>query len=552
MSNYKRLRPANADKSYTVFEFTPEPIKIVMKALYKFCTTDQINIINNGFRRSQFSEQALIEDFHRGDIPKHDVVKDKHYQFALDLAEKMFLPKKKTRVVHFCDLRWYKFPLSSNVEAPFTRDDKLKDRLKFAHGNDEIPNTNLSMRNCYNYVFEKCRTWIHQIKDGIVKGNQLFFWITLHARSHLVEASADDKIRMVYGIPKLIIFSSCMFLWPIANYMRKGFTPIAWGFETLSGGAYRLYRDVSNLRYTPGTVLCIDWKSFDKRVEFAVVDDVYSLLEDHIDFSGYIPTREYPREGSFRDEKLEERLRRLWKWHRNAVKFAPIRLPDGSEYKRLHSNLPSGVFETQVLGSMINFIIIVTVLSEMGIELDEETLILILGDDSFVVLKRIIPKSQYDEFLRRFAEIALRRFNAVLSIKKTSMHPSLEGSNFLGYEFRNAVPHRDELKLLASLLHPEKPWTLESLAGKAVGIAYASAGQSKLVYNVCKDIHSYVLSLGKVPNVSAIADLQYRGVASDLINVGEFPTFEELSSKLFCVNELNGNYFPMDHFLADY
>lgn len=551
MSNYKRVRTKDSVRSYSVFEFTPGPIKIVKKALFKFCTTEQVTLICDSYRRSEFTESALVEDFIRGDCPAHNVVKDKHYHKALSLTGELFLPKEPTRVVHFCDLRWYKFPLSSNIEAPFTYDEDLKSRLKFAVSNGDIPNQNLSLRNCLNYAFVKCRTWIHQIKDGITKGNQLFHWITLHARSHIVEQDQQDKIRMVYGIPKLLIFASCMFLWPIANFMRKGTTPIAWGFETLSGGAYRIYRDISNLRYVPLTYLCIDWKMFDKLTNFAVVDDVFSLIEASINFTGYIPTVAYPREGEEPSDELAIRLRRLWKWHCNAVKFTPIRLPDGSEYKRLHSNIPSGLFETQILGSMVNCVMLLSCLSELGISVDKDLFIRILGDDSLIGLKELIPESGYFEFLANLEAVAKRRFGAILSLKKSSMHPSIEGCNFLGYIFRNAVPLRDEIKLLASLLHPEKPWTLESLAGKAVGIAYASVGQSKLVYDVCSDVHSYVLSLGKVPNTSALADLEYQGVIPSELSVGVFPTFEELSRKILSVNSLRDSYFPRDHFLAD-
>jgi hypothetical protein len=70
----------------------------------------------------------------------------------------------------------------------------------------------------YNYIFVKERQNVHRIKLGLktdFQGNDIFAWNTAHARAHLVKDDEPGITRMVYGVPKRLIFIETMFLWPL-------------------------------------------------------------------------------------------------------------------------------------------------------------------------------------------------------------------------------------------------------------------------------------------------------------------------------------------------
>lgn len=354
----------------------------------------------------------------------------------------------------------------------------------------------------------------------------------------------------MFGVPKLLLQIETMLLWPYFNWLRLGFSPIAWGYEIFNAGFYKLSNKVSSHCYKPLTFLAFDWSGFDKRAKFTIIDDVHLIWEEMMDYSnGYIPSINNP--SSTIDP---QRIKNLWRFMSLAVKHTPIRLPDGSEYKRVHSTIPSGLLQTQVLNSWINAIMILTCLSALGITVSEEILdILVLGDDSIVGLEEFIGPKDWNEFLNKFANEARLRFGAELNLDKSKISNSLNGLTFLGYEYSNALPKRDSLALLAQFLHPERSWDINKVASKAIGIAYASCGLDKRVYNVCKDVYEYCVNeCAATPSFDGVSWLKYMNI-STTINLDSFPRFEELSSSLFSpsVDErAKRRFWPDDFFKA--
>lgn len=91
-----------------------------------------------------------------------------------------------------------------------------------------------------------------------------------------------------------------MFLWPLINDLMNRNGPMLWGFETFKGGWYAIYKWLSTTSPRDGTYLALDWKQFDKRAQFEVIDDIHQIIEDYIDFEdGYIPTYDYPDTWTF-------------------------------------------------------------------------------------------------------------------------------------------------------------------------------------------------------------------------------------------------------------
>lgn len=537
----------NVERSFRMTEGISKPIGIVFTALCKFLVPEEITKISEGFKRSDFSSKALKEDVLRCNVPEHQVIKDHHYTQALSIAKKLFNSPHKYRPVHFNDTAQYPWTMNTSVELPFTKDKVLEDLVLSKFNMGLLPYTRKTMSTCFEYVYEKNRKIVHFIKEGLFKGDKYLYAFSAHARSHLVPVGKPDKIRLVFGVPKLLLQVEMMLLWPYFNWLRLGLSPIAWGYEIFNGGFYKLSLKYSNHSYRILTLLALDWKGFDKKAKFTIIDDVHQIWSENMIMSqGYIPSISNP--SSVTNPK---RIRNLWRFMSQAVKHTPIRINDGTEYKRLHSTIPSGLLQTQVLDSWINAIMIITCLSALGYTVSEELFLLVLGDDSLVGLRELIKEQDWNDFLIRFAEEAERRFGAELNLEKSKIANSLDGVTFLGYEYSNSIPKRDRCLLLAQLLHPERSWDIHKLASKAIGIAYASCGQDKVVYDVCKDVYNYcVQTCGATPNPEGSDWLKYMNI-STTINVGRFPSFEELSSNLFTIRkdpDVDEAFWPSNFF----
>jgi hypothetical protein len=196
---------------------------------------------------------------------------------------------------------------------------------------------------------------------------------------------------------------------------------------------------------------------------------------------------------------------------------------------------------------------ICTVLSEMGINISpDSTYYRIMGDDSLLALSELIPKDRYQDFLDKFANIAKRRFGAILNVKKSAISDTFNGLSFLGYVNDNTIPKRDEVQLIAQLAMPERYWNIERLGARAVGIAYASCGQSKLVYDVCKNVYDFCRSRSEKPLDPVGSDwIRYLNIASEAPALDTFPSIEELSQHLLRPDHVKrpDSYYWPDHFL---
>ncbi|KAK9878756.1 hypothetical protein WA026_023736 [Henosepilachna vigintioctopunctata] len=118
------------------------------------------------------------------------------------------------------------------------------------------------------------------------------YWNYAHARSHLGKADDPDKIGVVFGVPKLLLMVEAMFLWPLIRDLLERDGPMLWGFETLRGGWYATYNWFPTKHPNCSTYLALDWKQFDKRAQFSIIDDIHAIIKTYIDFdNGYYPTK---------------------------------------------------------------------------------------------------------------------------------------------------------------------------------------------------------------------------------------------------------------------
>jgi len=491
---------------------------IVLKSMREQYTESEVlQVLKN--RRSDFSDEAVIKDFFTMEHEPHPIPRDQHFVEAVEWTKTMFKPKEELYPVSFPDLRYYPWNLVPSAEAPWNLDNfkfvpfsteydwrdirwndykrkpsrafRVREWLHYKQAIGEVSNDTPNFHNLYNELFVYNRTLVHQIKYGFKKfwnadgTPKTYYWNTLHSRSHVVGQNEPDKIRAVFGAPKLLLMVENMFIWQLQRrYLNEEEGRLLWGREIMKGGWKKLWNEILR-NGSPKTFLSIDWSEFDKRLLHELFDIVHTIWKSYFNFDRYAPTSFYPNGRP----KNRETIERLWKWMCYSIKHNPILLPDGRIYEWSWNGFGSGYQQTQLMDSFCNLIMILTCLSAMGINIKSEHFwIRIQGDDSLVSFFERVFDIYGPNFLIKLADCAQFYFNAKLNVKKSAIQGSLNGLTVLGYFNKYGRPFRTDENLLSHLMFPEKPQEWTRLAASAMGLAMASCGCSIRFYNVCKAI----------------------------------------------------------------
>jgi hypothetical protein len=524
---------------------------IVIKSIETYCYALGIattNRILTQYRRSHADETSAEEYFLRYDVKPHKTIKDDHYYFALGLVTEWFRPKHLIRPVHFTDLRWYPWNLSTSAERPFTVEPKYKEYVRREYDLGHLDNARMTFHNLYNPIFVYCRQYIHNVKNG---HSVTLHPITLHVKPALVHQDEPDKVRTVFGVPKPVILAEAMFFWPLfSHYFTQSSTPLLWNYETLNGGWYRLNNEWYNQYHEFKPIINLDWSEFDMRFYFDAWTDYRANIKSYFDFSGvYARTRTYPHART--DPK---KIERLWEWLGYAYFNMESVTTLGKVFRRNFAGMPSGILATQFFDSFDNGVKIVTILDTLGLVVRPHHFIKLMGDDALIGLLTMLPPYQWDSFLEAFAAEAKRRFNMKLNAKKCGISTTIEGASVLGYRNHNGYPSRPRDQLLAQLLWPKSfNDTLGRLKARSIGIYYASAGDP-VVRLVCKDIFDYLHNSGIRSEKSGFTGLFDPNFARPFdVDLDHFPSKTEVSCRLAghsarrCSQQ--DAYWPREHFL---
>jgi hypothetical protein len=516
---------------------------------------DEFEKITNGYRLSRITNEAVTQDVFFGDLPDHPVPKDEHYWYAVTSITDALRPPKPIRPVHFADLRLYPWKKSTNAEAPFSSEPKYQNLKRDLFNQRKIPNMKNTFANFQDIIFHDTRHHIHLIKTGnatnLSEGGRtdgFLYWSTTHAKTSVVPQSSHDKIRMVFGCPKTFIFAEAMFFWPLfAHYMSKDTFPILWNYPMLNGGWMRLNQEFYD-SYFRSSILMIDWKQFDKRALFTIIEDIEIAWSTYFDFeNGYQSTFRHPN--SHTDK---QKLLNLWDWMCYARKHLPILLPDGRLLARMYRGVMSGLFTTQLLDSFYNAVMILTILDALGIKIDVDTMLKLMGDDSLTRLPLIIPPNQHESFMLRFQELATYYFDSVVSTQKSKIQNRLEQAEVLSYTNNNGYPSRDLDELAARLYHTKDSLpTPGKTMSQCIGIAYATANPHSKLYRTCRDIYTHYALNGYTPSETIpfvfASPLQAEALTSD------FPSPTEVISRLMMPSTrspvIQAKYWPLWHFV---
>lgn len=535
--------------------------KAVLKGMDKYLYTYEIEEIIAGRKRSDIThEESVLADFFEGNVARKDIIKDDIYYRSLKHVTTLFAPPKKCRPVHIFDVQFhYPHKRASNAEAPFSTEKFFIDEWRsthpemFIHGDPKK-----SFGNMEHVIFPWTRRFLHEIKDGAPYDK--FLWqIQLHNKTALIEKHEDNKLRSISGFPRPQNIAWIMFTWSYIKFLKERDpreSPLLWGYETILGGWFRLNYELFT-GYIQCTILTLDKSRFDKYYYFAIQDDIDTMIESFIEFdSGYMPTTNYPDTKTDWTPDKGNRLRRLFKWLTYSFRHCPTVIYDGSMFKRKYAGMPSGVYTVQLFDTIYFAITDTDVLTRMGHPPPAIRLRKGQGDDIITQLYTCVSPSEHDSFLETYSRIDHDRFGSIVKPEKSEARNSPRGATVLGYTNNNGVPVRSTIDLMAQLYHTKQvdPTPAKTMA-TAVGIAYASMGHDKRVFNVCKEIYDYYASLGFTPNETVARQVFYTDeYTPSVLETTEFPTLDDIRRHIldFIPKGIKEKAWPRSHFLEDF
>lgn len=412
------------------------------------------------------------------------------------LNAKPFLP------LHWIDTFFTHMPLVTGVSYFYRHSYEIRTHAAFSHPK-EYRNRQTSKGYYFNAFSEWSRTIVHRIKEfGFpfspenlspteIYDKMKVFCIqhatSIYTRNQISERLGVLKQRPIYAMDTLFLHLECMITFPLHVMARSVDSAIMYSIETIRGGCS--FMDIIAKQYK--SYLCLDWTNFDQRMPWIIVDTFFTVFLPYllIVSHGYHPTYDYPEYPDLTSAKMASRLYNIISflrlWYYNCVFF----VADGFAYTRRFAGIASGMLNTQYLDSYCNLFLMIHGLIHYGCS-DEEILqicFFVMGDDN--VLLTHWPLSRLQAFLEWFELHALNRFGMIVSRKKSIITQIRTRIEMLGYQCNAGNPKRSIPKLVAQLCFPERGPEPRYMSSRAIGIAYAAAGQCPTFHNFCKDVY---------------------------------------------------------------
>ncbi|CAK9799215.1 RNA-directed RNA polymerase [Anthophora plagiata] len=226
-------------------------------------------------------------------------------------------------------------------------------------------------------AIQRVRWFWHRVKMG----KEVFHSdCCAFVRAQIVRAG-ETKARCVWGYPATIVFGEAVFALPLIEaYMRHN-TPIAYGYETGNAGMRKIV-DCFKGSYFLG----VDFKAFDKSAPTWLIRVAFDILMTQIDMVHY---QDY---GVARVDSMI----RMWDYIVNYFVNTPIRMCNGERYEK-RGGIASGSYFTQLIGSIVNYILLTYSLLRLRAEVYS---IKVFGDDSLCGLSRRVAVEDVAELLK--------------------------------------------------------------------------------------------------------------------------------------------------------
>lgn len=237
-----------------------------------------------------------------------------------------------------------------------------------------------------------------------------------------VRTQRGNKTRLVWMYPLEMTMLEAKFARPLIEVFKEIRTPMPYALRRHEVGA-RLYFSLQGRNK-----VALDFSKFDSSVPTKLIKVAFRILRTWF-------------------EDFEEFDEISWKKIQNYFINTPIVMIDGNLYTGKRHGVPSGSYFTQMIDSIVNYIIITAAMLKFDLKPHEKR-IHVLGDDS-------VFATNMDVNLRKLQQYFLTKgFN--LNIEKSDVVQKDEPIHFIGFDWYKCVPYRDESKALKSMTQPEK------------------------------------------------------------------------------------------------
>ena len=246
-----------------------------------------------------------------------------------------------------------------------------------------------------------------------------------------VRTQRNNKTRLVWGYPLEMTMLESAFAKPLIDVYKEIRSPMPY--------AIRRYAIGARLEFTlqERNRVALDFSKFDSSVPAHLIKVAFRILRTWFD--------------DFEDYD-EVGWREIKKYFLNT----PIVMIDGNLYTGKTHGVPSGSFFTQLIDSIVNYIIITAAMSKFDMH-PHEMRIHVLGDDS-------VFSTNADVSLKTLATyFKTKGFN--LNIEKSSVVGRNSPIEFIGFLWDKGTPSKDINKVLLSMSQPEK-WRQKGLDKK--------------------------------------------------------------------------------------
>nr|APG78215.1 RdRp [Shuangao partiti-like virus 1] len=327
-----------------------------------------------------------------------------------------------------------------------------------------------------------------------------------YVRAHTAPIG-EIKVRAVWGYPATMTFGEAVFALPLIYAYQKRDGPIAYGYETATGGMKKITKRFGHHENFTG----LDFSKFDKMTPTWLINIAFDILMLNINFVNY-------RDYGVADAR---RTLRMFEFIKDYFVKTTIRMANGARFRKT-SGIASGSYFTQLVGSVCNHILCTWMnLHQFGRPpLD----ILVLGDDSIFATSKPFDLNAGGDLAK---EIGMK-LNGIKSQTTTS----LMTLKFLGYRIGKGTPSKDHDEWLTALLYPEMPdKSFDCLQSRALGLYYANMCVDRRFSQICLDIiksRPFDLILPR----DFERRLKYIGIAIDVIEKGELPSETEFALKM--------------------
>jgi hypothetical protein len=303
----------------------------------------------------------------------------------------------------------------------------------------------------------------------------------LALRGHL---SADDepKTRAVWVYPFELSILEGKWALPYYSFLEEQVPEIHFGEQSMIRLAKHLMSGLAN--HDDAVEVTLDWSGFDSSVPNFLIDDAFDIIFDSFD-------EEYTdHQGTqvFGGEKMAAKNHAVKEYLKNYFKRTKIMLPDGSTYLKSHG-IPSGSFFTQAVGTIVNFISVLTLNHYFGLNGKRFRF---LGDDS----NFLVPNGAGKIDPPSLSNAAWRCFGLTLKIEKLRIAKVQSERKFLGYQcegYRYLRPTEDWMRMV---LYPERDVEFLEQSASRVLAYYLLGGCNDELY--CSFFRDY---LGRYPQI---------------------------------------------------